>query len=377
MGTREMRGETQNLASGQETRGHGSGVRPKQHIQSQGIIQRPPGAASVLPVKTIISLVLLLALTLFNLFTNQKIYTHSEYAGALEQLGVIARHFGPRDVLLLRGGAPSFSRDIPDNLATPLTYAFGLNAFTVKSEQPGKYAQQLARYVDQWRTEGREVYLLLSASGALELPGYALQPQGSARLALREFEQPTTQKPSNIQNFTLDFQMYKLVPEAERPVLSQIAVDDYARQVTGFYRAELDAGSGQSIAWTNGSAILRIPRPAGDTPADFVVQLAAGQSRPAALLPVRVCIDYRAELQPWADDPNAPAFSTAECFMLGNDAQSYTLRIDPRSYIGIPGKTVLIRIQSDTWIPARDDPQQHDRRVLGVQLLGAEIEVKR
>ncbi len=323
--------------------------------------------------KPFLSLALLLALTLFNLFTNQKIYTHTEYATALQQLGLIAQRFGPNDVLLLRGGAPGSARDIPDNLATPLTYAYGLNALTVKSDQPAKYADQLARYVEQWHTEGRQVYMLLSASGALDLPGYTLQSQGKAEIRLREFEQPTSQKPTNIQDFSLDFHIYKLVPAAERQELGQIAVDDYARQVLGFYRAEHDATSGRLIAWTNGGALLRIPRPTHNQPITIQLELAAGTTRPAALGPVQACLDYRIEQRPWADDPQAAPFAPQQCYAITAEPHSYTLQIEPGSYANLPGDSLLIRIQSDTWLPARDDPQQHDRRVLGLQFLGAVI----
>jgi hypothetical protein len=306
---------------------------------------------------------LALFLVAFNIATNLKIYTHTEYQGALAQIGAIAGRFQPGDVLLLRGGAPTYgaARDIPDNLATPLTYAFGLNAFTVKSEQPGKYAQQLADYVAHWRAEGRNVYLLIGPSGAIGLPGFTLAPDGDARLRLREFEQPTTQKPTNVQEYALDFQVYRVVPGA--PTLAgAIAPDEYAAQVRGFYRAEpID---GQLLAWTNGEALLRIAPPSAGQTLQLDIALAAGKTRPARLGPPRVCVDARLEARPWPEDPDAQPWSTATCVILTPELANYPVRITPGDVP--PGVTLLVRIASDTWIPLRDDPEQHDGRRLGV-----------
>jgi hypothetical protein len=305
---------------------------------------------------------LVLFLAAFNVATNLKIYTHTEYQGALEQIGATAAQFQPGDILLLRGGAPTYgaARDIPDNIATPLTYAFGLNAFTIKSEQPGKYAQQLADYVAHWRSEGREVYMLIGPSGAVGLPGFALEPAGATRLRLREFEQPTDQKPSNVQEYALDFQIYRLTPGAPRSAAS-IAPDDYGAQVRGFYRAE--QVDGRLLAWTDGQAMLRIAPGQQARQVELQLELAAGNTRPPALGPPRVCVDYRAERVPWPEDPAAPPWSAPQCFELAPGLRSYPVTI---AHNENGGGTLLVRISSDTWIPARDDPQQHDGRRLGV-----------
>jgi hypothetical protein len=310
-------------------------------------------------------------LLLFNLATNLKIITHTEYAGALDQIGTIAAQFRPNDVLLLRGGAPSYTaaRDIPDNLATPLTYGFGLHAFTIKSAEPGNYATQLARYVAQWRSEGREVYLLAGASGAVGLPGFQLEAIGPARLDLNEFEQPTEQKPTNIQAYTLDMQIYRIVPNAGVAVLKAIPANDYAAEVAGLYRSEQLAG--EQLAWSDGEALLRIPWPS--QPTRLIVRLAAGATRPARLGAPKACIAYRPELQLWPEDPQAPAFEAPTCFTLTPEPRDYTIMIDPRSVPAPAGGSLLLRIQSDTWIPARDDPSQHDRRQLGVLFGGITI----
>ncbi len=52
---------------------------------------------------------------------------------------------------------------------------------------------------------------------------------------------------------------------------------------------------------------------------------------------------------------------------------SYTLTIDPRSYPDAGTGAILLRIRSGAWVPAKADPAQSDRRVLGVQFGGLEI----
>jgi hypothetical protein len=265
-------------------------------------------------------------------------------------------------VLLLRGGAPDFAsaRDIPDNLATPLTYTYGLNAFTIKSAQPGKYAQQLATYIERWRAEGREVYVLAGASGAVGLPGLALEPLAEAQLSLPEFEQPTTQKPTNIQEYRLDMRIYRVIPLRDANPSPELASDDYAAQVAGFYRTEvLD---GERLAWTNGNALLRLPRPTQGT--TLTLMLNPGAARPLALGAPQICLSYRAEASLWVEDPSATPFSTPECQRLQSGTQEVQIIIDPGTLLA--GETILLRIQSDTWIPSRDDPVQHDGRKLGV-----------
>ncbi|MEI7772700.1 MAG: hypothetical protein WCI67_22100, partial [Chloroflexales bacterium] len=181
-------------------------------------------------------------LVAFFVVTNQPIYRHVEYAGALAQLDAAAAQFAPgRDVLLMRGGGPIWAeaRDVPDLVATPLRFAYGLDAFTVKSSRPGAYAADLAAEVARWQAQGRQVYLLLSASGgSFALPGYRLEPAGGFTLDIPEFEQLTDQKPRNVSRLTLPFQIYRAlpaVPGALGTAPAPLAPDDFAAQVGGFY----------------------------------------------------------------------------------------------------------------------------------------------
>ncbi len=346
-----------------------SGVRSSGRSRGADDSTRKP--TTIPRLRSILALVLGCILVIFNIATNLKIDTHTEYAGAIQQIGAIAAHFRTDDIVLLRGGAPTYAsaRDIPDNLATPLTYGFGLNALTIKSAQPGNYVNSLAAYVRHWQSQGRQIYLIAGASGAFALPGYTLEMVGPAQLNLHEFEQLTSQKPSNIQDYVLDMRIYRFVPTQTLPMPTLIAPDDYATQVGGFYRTEQFGGT--TLAWTNGDAALRLPWPS--KPTTLTVRLAVGTTRPSSLGPLQVCLSYRPEPTLWPEDPNAPPFSQPACYKITAEPSDYTISIDPQNSPTPAGGTLLLRIQSSTWIPARDDPAQRDQRRLGVLFGGVAV----
>ncbi len=313
------------------------------------------------------------ALVLFLVVTGRSVARHTEYAGALEQIGTIAGQFEPGAVVLMRGGAPSFAqaRDIPDLLATPLTFAFEVDAFALKSRDPGRYALQLTRYIRRWHDQGRPVYLATSASGALALPGWRLEPAGRLRLDLPEYEQPTDRKPSAVQRFTLDFALYRLLPEEQAAADAlplTIAPDDYAYQVRGVYRAERIGD--HLIAWTDGDALFRLPAPTGE-PLTITVTLASG-ARPAALTG-ETCLALAAEPGHAADDAAQAAFMSPVCVTPGAAPLSVALTADPRAMPPSPTGRILLRVQTLPFIPARDDPASHDPRRLGVQILEVSV----
>jgi hypothetical protein len=307
----------------------------------------------------------------FLLYTNRPIYAHTEYAGAVGQIESLAARFTPgRDVLLMRGGAPTHAeaRDVPDMVATPLRLAHGIDAFAVKSSMPGSYAEALAAEARSWRAAGREVYLLLSASGAsFALPGFALEPMGAFALDLPEFEQLTDQKPRNVSRLTLPFAIYRAVPAASGSVAAPappITPESFSGQVAGLYRPELRA-DGSAYAWTNGDATLRLPWPAGAAPSELVLELAAGP-RPAHLGPARVCVSALPETSLWPTAEGAPV--SLGCLDLGETPGAQVFRLDPAELPPAPAGALLLQIANEPWVPAAEDPRQNDRRAVGVQL---------
>ncbi|MGQ9826842.1 MAG: hypothetical protein ACUVSW_03170 [Roseiflexus sp.] len=311
-------------------------------------------------------ILLTLALTLFLVVTGRPIYQHTEYAGAFEQIGAMASRLDPDAIVLMRGGAPSYAqaRDIPDLLATPLTFGFGVDAFALKSRDPGRYAPQLARYIRRWHDQGRPVYLAIGASGAITLPGWHLEPVGRFFLDLPEYEQPTDHKPSAAQRFTLDFALYRLMPGdlVETPLT--ILPDDYAYQVRGVYRAERIGD--RLIAWTDGDALFRLPAPTGEQ-LTISVTVAAG-ARPTTHTG-ETCLAVAAEPGFAVEEAEQAVFTPPTCVTPGVKPTTVALTVDPRQMLPSPTGYLLLQVRSPTFIPARDDPAGHDPRRLGVQIV--------
>jgi len=314
-----------------------------------------------------VRVLLTLALVLFLIVTGRPIYRHTEYAGAITQIGAMAAQLEPGAIVLMRGGAPSYAqaRDIPDLLATPLTFGFGVDAFALKSRDPGRYAPQLSRYIRHWHEQGRPVYLAISASGALTLPGWRLEPVGRFLLDLPEYEQPTDHKPSAVQRFTLDFALYRLTPGAAGETPPVILPDDYAYQVRGVYRAERI--NDRLIAWSDGDALFRLPAPK-DEPLSISVTLASG-ARPTTSTG-ETCLAVAAEPDFSIEAAEQAVFTTPVCITPGVEPTTVTLAVDPRQMPSSPTGHLLLRVRSPAFIPARDDSASHDPRRLGVQIVG-------
>jgi hypothetical protein len=256
-------------------------------------------------------------------------------------------------------------------IATPLRFAFGVDAFTIKSTQPERYAPQLARYIQRWQEQGRTVYMVFGASGGFGLPGVRYTPEGRMALQhLEEFEQLTDQKPHNVQDFNLDFAVYRLESgdvASAAPV--DTTVDDYAAQLRGFYRPERIAGV--DLAWTQGDALLRVPWPQGGGPQKVIVRLAGGV-RPASVSRGQACISFRPEARFGFESPLA-TYSSLGCFEVQEQMTDYVVTIDPRRYSSHMAGAIVLRIRSNTWTPAKADPAQTDRRSLGIQFGGLTI----
>jgi hypothetical protein len=344
-----------------------SNVQPSTFNPQPSTPNLQPSTPNLQPPTFNLRVLLTLALVLFLIVTGRPIYRHTEYAGAITQIGAMAAQLEPGAIVLMRGGAPSYAqaRDIPDLLATPLTFGFGVDAFALKSRDPGRYAPQLSRYIRHWHEQGRPVYLAISASGALTLPGWRLEPVGRFLLDLPEYEQPTDHKPSAVQRFTLDFALYRLTPGAAGETPPVILPDDYAYQVRGVYRAERI--NDRLIAWTDGDALFRLPAPK-DEPLSISVTLASG-ARPTTSTG-ETCLAVAAEPDFSIEAAEQAVFTTPVCITPGVEPTTVTLAVDPRQMPSSPTGHLLLRVRSPAFIPARDDPASHDPRRLGVQIVG-------
>lgn len=314
----------------------------------------------------------------FFAWTGRPIYTHTEYAGAIAQIEALSNRFDEDDVLLLRGGGPVYStaRDVPEIVATPLRFAFERNALVVKSNHPGAYADMLAAQVRFWQADGRDVYLVLSASGGeAVLPGFTLEPAGNFILNIPEFEQLSNQKPRNVAALQLPFAIYRLVPGAPAQLGTlppPLTATDFAAQIQGLYLPETASpasptASASRYAWTNGNALLRLPWNEDALPQEIVLTVAGGE-RPSHLGLARVCLTLQPETAPWpAAEGNGIALG---CQVLPAEAATYRMPIDLQQLPPLPTDSLVLQLESSTWLPAAEDPRLQDPRTIGIQFWG-------
>ncbi len=316
-------------------------------------------------------------LILFLAWTGRYYFAHTEYAGALDQVQTIASHFSPeRDIVLMRGGAPIYSdaRDIPDLLATPLRFAYDIDAFTVKSVATAPYASLLAEQVKRWQANGRTVYLMLSASGGnLALPGFQLTFITEVGLDLAEFEQLTDQKPQTVSRLTLPFTIYRLDPVTTPTVATDrppLLPTSFAAQLSGFYRPE-QSNDGWQYSWSNGEAVLRLPWSSHAEWRTIAIE-AAGGLRPAHLGLATLCVSVQIEDELW------PLTATPRvelgCQALAQQPTVVRFTLDPTQLPPTATGSLLLRLTGPAWIPAFEDPRLTDRRVLHVQILRVWLE---
>ncbi|MBV9792243.1 MAG: hypothetical protein JOZ51_28925, partial [Chloroflexi bacterium] len=318
------------------------------------------------------------ALVLFFVVTGRTAYAHVEYAGVLAQIETLSNQIGERDIVLIRGGGADevAVRDTSELIAAPLTYVYGRNALPLKGRAPAKYPDAFADQVTRWRNEGRNVYVLLAASGGdLLLPGYGLRSINTWMLELLEFQQLANQKPKLSYINQVPFQLYQIVPEAEAKQSRAFAYDDTAAQVAGFYRSEQLPGETQRSDWTDGMAVLRLPTSAqGQT---LTLEVAPGK-RPASLGPARLCLDITAEPTPYPEGGVASAEAVTWRELSCEDLQAgmQTLQVDLPDLA--TNSAVLLRLRSDTWIPSETTPDpgtvpSQDSRRLGVRFTQATL----
>jgi hypothetical protein len=308
-------------------------------------------------------------LVLFLIATMRPVLQIPEYAGAISQVATIAATSTQRDVVLIRGGAPSYvmARDASDVIALPLAAIHGREVFSVRSQYPDNYARDLATLYQRWMNQDRRIFFLLGANGALWIPGMSFVKQEPITFVVPEFSQLLNQKPASVGQLAVTYQRYELV-RGDAPLATRIDVSDTASQVGGFYTQETIKG--RTFAWTTGRAVLRFDAPPAPRP--LTLRVSAG-SRPALLGAAKVCIDVAAQVIPQTDANTT--WQELDCMDLVSTAIqtiSVTVPVIDTSASNATG-AILVKLRSVPWVMAEVDPLQHDRRPLGIQFLGADF----
>jgi hypothetical protein len=306
-------------------------------------------------------------LVLFLVATLRPVIAVPEHTGAFQQVAALAATSTRNDITLIRGGSPSYvdARDASDVLALPLVAIHGHAVFGIRSQYPDNYARDLATLYTGWMRQGRHVYFLLGANGALWIPGMSFVKQTPFTFVVPEFSQLLNQKPASVGQLTITYQRYELVA-GQLPLPQRIDVSDTASQVAGFYTQETIKG--RTFAWTNGTGVLRFD--AATQPRTLHLTVSAG-TRPSTIGAATLCVDVAPQHIP-AQDATSP-WQEVTCVSLADDAVhdiAVTIPAITTSDATATG-AVLVKLRSQPWIAADVDPRQNDRRPLGVQFVAA------
>jgi hypothetical protein len=287
-----------------------------------------------------------------------------ELQGSFALVDEIAALSRPQDITIVRGGSPSYvaARDAADTLALPLIAIHGQQVFGLRSERPEKYGRDLVTLYRRWLAEGRRVYFLIGADGALWFPGMHFEEREFIHARIPEFSQLTNQKPALIDGLNIGYQRYELV-DGKAPLPAQVTATATSAQVSGFYAAESIAG--RTFAWTQPTSVLRLPLVKAGS--HVIVTLNSGL-RPDGVSP-DVCLSLAGQPLPWSN--TEPRWSAPICNPVHNHDESMLLTVPGQLTSGT--QTLLVRIDVAGWVPAKLDSKLNDYRTLGVQFVAAEV----
>jgi hypothetical protein len=324
--------------------------------------------------------VVVLALSMFFIYTSRAIVPHIEERGAVAQLTQLADRLkqdpAEKAVVLF-----SNERDEPFLVATPLQYIFGIESFVLNRGYPSINNQVIDGIVKRWQSQGYTVYIMMGANGGkMHLPDYDLQEEGYWEYRVPEFEQLRNQKPTNVSEAFLPWGIYRLVPHATTSgenFAQDIGNMDYPSLVAGWHKEERDSPTSEYWRWTGEDAILRVPWP---TAAD-------GKTYEGGAVRLRLRPETPVEDQPpLRTEPLTMTVSLDNTPLDTGGGQVGTVSVAPGSdwtdyTVTLPAgiaKTntdpehALLHLRAPTW-SGRGAGISGDARVLGVQVDGVEV----
>ena len=189
----------------------------------------------------------------YMLIARSLLYTVIEYDGvALQTVRLVAE--------LPANSVTIFTNTGLGNLfATPLTYIYGRDAFSLQQEQPD--AGRLSAAIEAWRTHGREVYWIVDSEKALEPPlDYVAIRAGEFVIDVPTLEQSYEHPPAQVLRLRANMSVYRLTPSRElrdsNPAgLIEIGAADLGVFGDGFYPVETGS-NGVRFRWISDRASL-------------------------------------------------------------------------------------------------------------------------
>ncbi len=300
----------------------------------------------------IVVIVLTIVLIASFLRTSLAVAGQRPYLGAAWQLSRLAEQLSDRAVVIFEGPL------IGDPLALPLTYLYGRDSFVLQGQSPNN--EQFFDLVERWRDRGREVfYVAHDGLTRVRSDDDVFSPVGEVSLDISLPETSFDHLPQGLVHHPYDLEIYRIEPAWKRegpiyPFALDVGRFDYGYLISGFYSRENSGGG--CYRWTGKTAEVQLPWASGGK--DLVLSLTVGSPRPEGVEPAKVTLYLNGRL--------------LDRFDLGDEFQTYTVLIPPDFMIGHQGKTALLRLETNPWIPA--DAGLQDVRELGVVLDHLELD---
>ena len=293
-----------------------------------------------------------LALIALSLRTSLPLAGQVPYQGTVWQIGRLAAQLSDRAAVILE------SPLIGDPLALPLTYLYGRDSFVLQGRNPD--SEQFFALVEQWRGRDREVfYVTYDGLTRVRSDDYVFSPVGEVALDIPMPQTSFDYLPSGVVHQVYDLEIYRIEPAWKRggavyPFTLDVGRFDYGYLISGFHARER-GGSGW-YRWTGKTAEILLPwDPQGKGPQ---LTLVVGSPRPEGVRPAGVTL--------YLNDRFLDAFD------LGNEFETHTVVIPPDFITDHQAGMVLLRIESNTWVPAEAGLQ--DTRELGVVIDRLELD---
>ena len=282
---------------------------------------------------------------------TRPILSHVEYAGVIPQVEKLAARFGDNDLLVVE------SRDASDLhvIALPLAYIYAKNVLVLATPKPDSL--RFARFLSWARAKYSGVYFLGGGGTDLLSRQVAVEPVGSERFQVPEYESLRNAYPTHVRRKEFDFGIYRFVdPALHAPALAFDigAMDDL--YVVRFHAKEHDARG--TFRWTGAQSYLSLVGIPADARA-LVIWMENGGRSPKA---------PPAEVEAFLGDRSLGKFT------VGRERGPYVYPIPADLAAGLSRDedAATVRILSTTWNP-RALTGADDDRDLGVMVDRVEV----
>jgi 4-amino-4-deoxy-L-arabinose transferase-like glycosyltransferase len=275
-----------------------------------------------------------------------RILGHVEYAGVIARLEQLAGRFADNDLVIVE------SRNASDLhvLALPLAYIYAKAVLVLNSPRPDR--AMMEAFIADARRRYREVFFLGSGGTDLLTRRIGVEPVGSDRFQVPEYESALNAYPAGVRRKEFDYGVYRFVDVSELARTPELVVgqrDDL--QVVRFHAKEKDPASGRTFRWTRDVSYVSLLNVTAST-RTITVWMADGR-RPASL--------PRADVEVSLDDRVLGAVT------VGPDVTAYDFAVpaDLAAAAAAADAPARLRLRTSTWSP-RTALGTPDDRALGV-----------